>query len=546
LNRRLFLKRSTAALLAAKAGRALALSAPPDRAPEFKTANARWQAAYDSALAVLAGNVQVLPRYNGPVLIEGSVYAGIWMEGGPHENLVYRKFRPDVARNAHFTFFELQREDGQFPATNKVRYGDAGRSPVDDDRRYQSSQVGFAQIQMVVPIAATAWELARATGDEQLLHAAYNACSRWDDWLMRYRNTRGTGLIEGVCTFDTGYDNSPRWAGIPDRCPDGDAKEFPPIPSLPRLCPDLSATVYGARTALAAMAKAMGKSADADRWTESAQKIRSLILGRLYVPEDAAFYDLDAQNHFVKIRTELITRVCSEHIPDQALFDELWTRQIHNPKAFWSAYPLPSIALDDPAFVRPIPRNSWGGAAQALTVLRAGRWLDHYGRSAEFAHWMNRWCEAIQRDPTLRQQVDPLDGDFTQQDAPNYSPSALIMVDSTWRLAGVHEEPDALHWNVRPGHPAAESARFRMRTDAGPGTVAQDAEMRYDKRGAELFLGSKPIGRIDSGTVRLITSKTGVPQALLGIDEQPRKCTIRLTGHPAREFTVGSNQRIAL
>jgi len=135
------------------------------------------------------------------------------------------------------------------------------------------------------------------------------------------------------------------------------------------------------------------------------------------------------------------------------------------PKAFWSAYPLPSIALDDPAFVRPIPRtHGWRGTGPH--GFAAGRWLDHYGRSAEFAHWMNRWCEAIQRDPTLRQQVDPLDGDFTQQDAPNYSPSALIMVDSTWRLAGVHEEPDALHWNVRPGHPAAESARFRMRTDA--------------------------------------------------------------------------------
>jgi hypothetical protein len=44
---------------------------------------------------------------------------------------------------------------------------------------------------------------------------AYRACSAWDDWLMTYRNTRGTGLIEGFCTYDTGHDNSPRWQGIP-------------------------------------------------------------------------------------------------------------------------------------------------------------------------------------------------------------------------------------------------------------------------------------------------------------------------------------------
>ena len=55
--------------------------------------------------------------------------------------------------------------------------------------------------------------------------------------------------------------------------------------------------------------------------------------------------------------------------------------------------------------MRPIPRNSWGGASQGLTALRAGRWFDHYGRAAEFSVMMDRWCEAIQRDGTFRQQL---------------------------------------------------------------------------------------------------------------------------------------------
>src|SRR5271163_3080504 len=145
MNRREFLTRGAGALVAAKAGSALAVLPTTEGAPEFKTANARWQSAYDAALAALANNVQVLPRFDRPVLIEGSVYRGIWMECGPHESLVYRKFRPDVARNSHMTFFALQRADGQFPASNKV------------------SEMGYGQIQMVVPITATAWELAQAT-----------------------------------------------------------------------------------------------------------------------------------------------------------------------------------------------------------------------------------------------------------------------------------------------------------------------------------------------------------------------------------------------
>ncbi len=358
MNRRAFLKTAASA--------SPALAEPNHEASEFQTANARWQAAYDAALAILNANIKILPRYSKPLLIEGANYAGIWLECGPHESLVYRKFRPDVARNSHSIFFELQRPDGQFPANNKV------------------SETGFGQIQMVVPIAATAWELARATGDDELLHKAYRACSAWDAWLMRNRNTRGTGLIEGFCTYDTGHDNSPRWAGMPNQCPDKDAKRHAPIPTLPRLCPDLSATVYGGRIALAAMAKAIGKTAESDRWTESAEQIRSLVLSHLYVEKDAAFYDLDAMNHFVPIRCDILSRICGEHIPGQALFDTLWTRQIHNTSAFWAPYPLPSVALDDPQFVRPIPRNSWGGASQALTALRAGRWFDHYHRPAEF------------------------------------------------------------------------------------------------------------------------------------------------------------------
>ena len=160
--------------------------------PFFSTGNQRWQKAYDKAIEILASNVRVMPRFAGPVLIEGSEYGGIWQECGPHEPLVYRHFRPDVARNGNMTFFALQRPDGQLPANNK------------------RTETGFGQIQMVVPIAATAWELASYTGDSELLETAYNSCTRWDSWLMRYRNTRGTGLIEGFCTYDTGMDNSPR------------------------------------------------------------------------------------------------------------------------------------------------------------------------------------------------------------------------------------------------------------------------------------------------------------------------------------------------
>jgi hypothetical protein len=385
-----------------------------------------WQRTWDAAVAVLAGNIKIVPGYPRPVLFEGSTYQGIWQECGPHEGLVYStlaryipaqlsKATPlEAARNNHLAFFELQRPDGQLPASVKTTGN------------------GYGQIQMVVPIAATALELAQLSGDEELLTAAYRACSRWDAWLRQYRDTRKTGLVEGFCTYDTGHDNSPRWSGIPNRCPDADARKCPQIASMPRLCPDLSATVYGGRVALAAMAKALGKSAEAERWRADAETIRQLILDKLYSPEDAAFYDLDAQNRFVRVRSDLISRVLGEHVlklneaRDKAIFEAVWSRQLHNPKALWAPYPLASVAMDDPAFVRPIPRNSWGGASQALTALRAPRWMAHYGKQAELEQLMRQWCEAIERHTEFRQQMDPLTGEFTQPDPGGYSPAALV------------------------------------------------------------------------------------------------------------------------
>jgi hypothetical protein len=390
---------------------------------------------------------------------------------------------------------------------------------------------------MVVPIAATAWELAQATGDEALLAQAYRACSAWDAWLVRFRNTRGTGLVEGFCTYDTGHDNSPRWAGLPNQCPNKNAAAHHPLPALPRLCPDLSATVFGHRRALAAMARALGKPAEAAQWDERADTIRRLILTRLYDAGDAAFYDRDPQDAFVRVRSDIISRVCGEHVVDQPMFDTIWQRQLGNPRAFWAKVPLTSIALDDPTFVRPIPANSWGGASQALTALRAGRWFDHYRRSAEFTTMMEAWCDAIQVDPSMRQQLDPLTGRFTQADAAGYSPAALVMIDYSWRLVGMRQEGAAIHWNVQPSHPAAQGTRLTRTMDDG-----RLATMDYDGKGATLTLAGRMIARVDGGAVRLVTDADGRLLSVRGIRSDRQRPVLSLTGQPVRQLDLAANR----
>ena len=493
----------------------------------FRCEDAALTRLYASALATLRRNLVQLPGFAGSVLPEGSEYPGIWMECGPQEGLVYRECGGElpqvVARNNHLIFFALQREGGELPYAVKRAGAGAPGGPA------------WSQIQMVVPIAATAWEIAERTGDSELLERAYAACGRWDAWLRRYRNTRGTGLCEGFCTWDTGMDNSPRWSGEPNSCADGDARKCPAGKGLPRLCPDLSATVYGGRVALAAMAKALGRRSEADHWTEDAEAIRRLIVEKLYDPNDVAFYDLDAHGQFVRVRSAAMLRVLGEHVPDAKLFEVVWERQVHNPHAFWAPYPFPSVALDDPAFVRPIPRNSWGGASQALTALRAPRWMEHYGKSAELAHVMERWVEALRRAGEFHQQVDPVSGDITADDG-GYSPAALVLVDFLWRLSGVREQGNDIEWNLRP--PATGKSRFAAKVRG------VSAELAYDGEAATMILSGQTLAKV-TGVARVITSRSGALREAVGIADGTSAVTVLSNGR-RQTLRLAENSRIAL
>ncbi|MDX1682324.1 MAG: hypothetical protein R3336_04300, partial [Phycisphaeraceae bacterium] len=254
----------------------------------------------------------------------------------------------------------------------------------------------------------------------------------------RHRDTRGTGLCEAFCEFDTGHDGSPRFAGLPEECPDNDAARCPSDPRLPYLAPDLSATVYGGRMALAKMARRLGRPEQAQQWQADAEQIRQAIIEHCYDPEDECFYDVDGRGEFVRIRGDVITRVLGEHVVDQAMFDRIYDRHIHDPEGFWPPYPLPSIAVSDPAFVRDLPKNSWGGASQALTALRAPRWFNHYGRHDDLQDLMTRWVQAIVDAPDFMQQLNPWTGEFST--SPGYSPAMCVLIDFVDRLSLLEDD----------------------------------------------------------------------------------------------------------
>jgi hypothetical protein len=180
------------------------------------------------------------------------------------------------------------------------------------------------------------------------------------------------------------------------------------------------------------MADRLGKRSEAVMWLEKSQTLRQLIIDYCYDPEDECFYDVDIDNNFIRVRGDVLTRVLCEHVVEQPMFERIYERHIRNPSAFWTPYPFPSIAADDPAFVHDLPKNSWGGASQALTALRAPRWLEYYGKSADLEILMKRWVGAILRAPDFMQQMNPWTGEFST--SAGYSPAMCVFIDFVDRL----------------------------------------------------------------------------------------------------------------
>lgn len=493
-----------------------------DTAPRFLTDDTRLTQRYQAAVEGLGRNVLHVFRFPGPVLIEGGRYPGIWLECGPQEGLVYSVFHPEVGKNNHRIFFALQREDGYLPCNVKADH------------------FGTSQIQSVVPIAATAMELAERTGDEELLASAYRACSAWDAWLMRYRNTRGTGLCEAFCGYDTGMDRNARFKGIPWACPKGDARICPDLPAMPYLAPDLSANVYGERRALASMARKLGKPSEAAQWDERAESLRKALMKWCFDAGDLFFYDRDAQNHLVKIRTVVILRIFGSQVVDPKLFEAMYERHVRNPKEFWTPYPFPSVAVNDPAYDAHPPLNSWCGPSQALTALRAPRWMEPYGKPADLTHVMQAWVRVLRDASDFQQQLDPLTGQIST--GTQYSPAMLVMTDFVARLYGVRQEQDRLEWNCRLPEKASYT---RYEQPTARGTAVLQVKRHSSGVVATLTVAGKQKLAVEGGAVRVVTDADGAPLHLVGTGAQPVTVHIRMP-HRQATWTVAPDANVTV
>ena len=102
-------------------------------------------------------------------------------------------------------------------------------------------------------------------------------------------------------------------------------------------------------------------------------------------------------------------------------------RGMRNPKNSWDRSDSSWLSVDDPAFDRRMPHNSWGCNTQALTMLRALFWMKEYGREADLELFHRKWAEAtVENDTLFQQELDPFTGKPILG-SKDYTPTLLLL-----------------------------------------------------------------------------------------------------------------------
>lgn len=383
----------------------------------FAASGGRLETAYYTALEKL---LTCIVPMNGsdPILQEGGIYLGCWLEStGTINAELLSRLIPSVSETTYLAFADQQREDGLLP--------------------YKLTENGpsFRQIQLVTPLARCVWNHYELHGrDLSFLKTMYQAMSRYDDWIARYRNTQGTGCVEAFSTFDTGHDLSPRFWHVPDTPYRNDAAAFhPDSPVLPFLAPDLTANIYCQRMYLARMAEELGESG-AD-WRAKAEASLNSLFRYCYDEDDQFFYDRDRNDELVRVQSDVLLRVMACEVGDAELFGNMLRRYLLNTGKFFAKYPFTSMAMDDPRFDPSSSYNSWGGPSNFLSLIRAPHAFEHHHRYVELTWVLQPILSALSKAKRFPQTLSPWTGaeGFTEA----YSPSILCLLDYVERLCGI-------------------------------------------------------------------------------------------------------------
>ena len=255
------------------------------------------------------------------------------------------------------------------------------------------------------------------TQDPRLIEKAFPVMVRYVDWFFANLDSDRNQLVALRHTHESSWDNSPRW----DQAMQKDRRLVPPVETV-----DTNCWLVCELQRLARWARLLGHKEQAKTFEERAARTAEAIRAVLWDERDQFFYDVAEVTH------------TSMRVKTPAAFLTLWggiatgeqekalVSHLTNPEEFWTKYPVPSVARNEPTFTS---KDMFRGPTWAninWLVIQGLRLRDYHELAKELAtRTLNMMIS--QGRPEAREWYDPDTGEPCG--ALNYGWSAGVGVD---------------------------------------------------------------------------------------------------------------------
>ena len=457
----------------------------------FKSSDTVLQAVYDHAVSCEGENTkEFLPGLD--CIVEGSHYKNVWLETQPMAGAMWAVRNVTQALANQLVFMRTQRDDGRLPGMVTTNNSATVENPmlnavycIGHESLLQGDYFSSTSVDIAFFLNISDEETANTYTSE--LHSVLE---RFDNWMWTNRRSSLPGkndILWCPSAADWGGDGYDGYNGHPK-----------PILSM-----DMMAYAHSNALALSRTSAMLGNTSGAAYWTQRAQQIASSLQRVLWVEEKGACYDIDGDDQVVDVLVHNNLRAMWHGVFSQQMADTFVAKHLRNTSEFWTPFPLPSIAANDPKFLPGLPGNSWSGPSEGLTYQRAIRALENYGYHTEVTLLGSKLLDAVEKTPGYRfpQQWNPAPFNGTPAAAPGpgdcYGPALLSVLEYNTYARGIkpRAEDGALLWSdasIAGREPATSTFTQTLGKHVFT-LVAQKSEFSGSCDGKKLFTATRGV-----------------------------------------------------
>jgi glycogen debranching enzyme len=323
-------------------------------------------------------------------------YVGVWQWDAYFHALAYRHLDKHLAQDQIRIVLDHQREDGMIP------------DAIHDEGLV--TRLDFPVVADVTKPPLLAWaayKLYEHDGDREFLDEIYEPIVRSNNWWFEQNDLDENGLCEYQHPFSSGLDDSPLW------------DEGMPVES-----PDLNTYLYLQQEALAKIASAIGKQEDVELWRGRAQAMARRLVERAWDAESGFFW-ANRNGSRVNVRTpfNLFPLITGQMPPE---ISERLVAHLTDERQFWSRYPIPTVAMDDPKYN---PAQMWRGPTWVNVNYLLIEGLQRSGYPDLARELRRRTLDLISSRDDIYEYYDPVNGQNPPNAASMFGWSSAVFID---------------------------------------------------------------------------------------------------------------------